>query len=74
MSSLRKRVPAVTDWMGAAVLAKTQKGGVAGGSRNGSLYEPGQDGAVRGRSPHKILAGDRLLQLTGECEPPVMRR
>ena len=55
MSALRKRVPAVTDWMGAAVLAKTQKGGVAGGSRNGSLYEPGQDGAVRGRSPHHVM-------------------
>jgi len=23
---------------------------------------------------HRFLAGDRLLQLTGECEPPVMRR
>src|SRR3978361_46860 len=30
MSSLRKRVPALTDWMGAAVVAKTQKGGIGG--------------------------------------------
>ena len=55
MSALRKRVPAVTDWMGATVLAKTQAGGVAGKDRNGALYEPGRDGAVRGGSPHHVM-------------------
>jgi NAD(P)-dependent dehydrogenase (short-subunit alcohol dehydrogenase family) len=55
MSALRKRVPAVTDWMGAAVLSKTQKAGVAGRDRNGALYEAGRDGAVRGGSPHHVM-------------------
>ena len=55
MSSLRKRVPALTDWMGAAVVAKTQKGGIAGKDRDGALYEAGHDGAVRGGSPHHVM-------------------
>jgi NAD(P)-dependent dehydrogenase (short-subunit alcohol dehydrogenase family) len=55
MSALRKRVPAVTDWMGAAVLSKTQKAGVAGRDWNGALYEAGRDGAVRGGSPHHVM-------------------
>jgi len=29
---------------------------------------------VAGLATHEILAGDRLPQLTGECEPPLMRR
>jgi NAD(P)-dependent dehydrogenase (short-subunit alcohol dehydrogenase family) len=55
MSSLRKRAPAVTDWMGAAMMAKTQKAGVAGKDRNGALYEAGRDGSVRGGSPHHVM-------------------
>jgi NAD(P)-dependent dehydrogenase (short-subunit alcohol dehydrogenase family) len=55
MSSLRKRVPAATDWMGAAVVSKTQKAGVAGRDRNGALYAAGRDGAVRGGSPHHVM-------------------
>ena len=55
MSSLRKRVPALTDWMGAAVVAKTQKAGIAGKDRDGALYEAGHDGAVRGGSPHHVM-------------------
>jgi len=55
MSSLRKRVPAVTDWMGARIVAKTQKGGVAGKDRDGALRAAGRDGAVRGSSPHHVM-------------------
>ncbi|MHB2207841.1 SDR family oxidoreductase [Methylobacterium sp. CM6257] len=55
MSSLRKRVPAATDWMGAHVVAKTQKAGAAGEGRNGALYKAGRDGAVRGGSPHHVM-------------------
>jgi NAD(P)-dependent dehydrogenase (short-subunit alcohol dehydrogenase family) len=55
MSSLRKRVPSVTDWMGAQVMSRTQKAGAAGPDRNGALYEAGRDGAVRGASPHHVM-------------------
>ncbi|KAA0123352.1 SDR family NAD(P)-dependent oxidoreductase [Methylobacterium sp. P1-11] len=55
MSSLRKRAPAVTDWMGAQMVAKTQKGGVAGKDRDGALRAAGRDGAVRGSSPHHVM-------------------
>ncbi|MEE7492263.1 SDR family oxidoreductase [Methylobacterium oryzae] len=55
MSSLRKRVPVVTDWMGAQVVSRTQKGGVAGKDRDGALHAAGRDGAVRGGSPHHVM-------------------
>jgi len=55
MSSLRKRVPSVTDWMGAQVMSRTQKAGASGPDRDGALFAAGRDGAVRGASPHHVM-------------------
>jgi len=56
VSSLRKHAPSVTDWMGATVLARTQKDArPAGPDRDGALYAAGRDGAVRGTSPHHVM-------------------
>ncbi|MCX4196296.1 hypothetical protein OMR07_12510 [Methylobacterium organophilum] len=55
MSAMRKRVPAVTDRMGAQVMSRSQTAGVAGRQRDGALHAAGRDGAVRGGSPHHVM-------------------
>ncbi|KIU36322.1 short-chain dehydrogenase [Methylobacterium radiotolerans] len=54
MSAMRKRVPAVTDWMGAQVMSRSQTAGVAGSSGT-APSRGGRDGAVRGGSPHHVM-------------------
>ena len=56
ISSLRKRVPRVTDWMGAHVMSRAQQGAPAApADRDGALHRVGHDGAVRGSSPHHVM-------------------
>ena len=60
MSSLRKRAPQATDWMGRHVMARMQVGSEPAGDRNGALYAAGRDGAVRGGSPHHVMRSGYL--------------
>ena len=55
MSSLRKRLPLATDWMGAHVMSRMQGAGGPVPDRQGALYAAGRDGAVRGSSPHHVM-------------------
>ena len=55
MSSLRKRLPLATDWMGAHLLSRMQETGVPASDQHGALYAAGRDGAVRGSSPHHVM-------------------
>jgi short-subunit dehydrogenase/glyoxylase-like metal-dependent hydrolase (beta-lactamase superfamily II) len=55
MSSLRKRLPLATDWMGAHLLSRMQQTGVPASDQHGALYAAGRDGAVRGSSPHHVM-------------------
>jgi len=55
MSSLRKRLPLATDWMGAHLMSRMQETGVPASGQGGALYAAGRDGAVRGSSPHHVM-------------------
>ncbi len=55
MSSLRKRLPLATDWMGAHLLSRMQETGDPASGQGGALYAAGRDGAVRGSSPHHVM-------------------
>ncbi len=55
MSSLRKRLPRATDWMGAHVMSRMQETGGPARDLGGALYAAGRDGAVRGSSPHHVM-------------------
>ncbi len=55
MSSLRKRLPLATDWMGAHVMSRMQETDGPAREHEGALYAAGRDGAVRGSSPHHVM-------------------